>query len=135
MSHRQKAEINQVAWHIGHPLSQTLFTCLYIERLLWPEPKTLEEAQFSRDLNSRSENPLLYRVLRSYCIATIKACHFVHCMVTGESYYEVCPRNILHEIALPILMLDWQNRKRTSLLSSIIENFYPRYQLRKYRLY
>ncbi|ERF76623.1 hypothetical protein EPUS_04443 [Endocarpon pusillum Z07020] len=79
---------HEVAWHIGHPLSQTLFTCLYVERLLWPEPKTLEEAQFSRDLNSRSDNPLLNRVLRSYCIATIKACHFVHCMVTGESYYE-----------------------------------------------
>lgn len=80
---------------MGHPLSQTLFTCLYLERLLWPEPKTVEEAQFSRRAKDVSENPLVHQVLRAYCIATIKACHFVHRMVTAESYYEVCQSNEL----------------------------------------
>jgi N-alpha-acetyltransferase 35, NatC auxiliary subunit len=80
----------QAAWHMGHPLSQTLFTCLYIERLLWPEPKTIEQAQFSRGTITAPESPLVSQVLRSYCIATVKACYFVHSMITGESYYEVC---------------------------------------------
>lgn len=85
----------QVAWHMGHPLSQTLFTSLYIERLLWPEPKTLQQAQFSRGLKVPSNNPWLHRVLRSYCVATIKACCFVHTMIIGESYYEVGRQSVL----------------------------------------
>lgn len=80
---------------MGHPLSQTLFTSLYIERLLWPEPKTLEQANYLRKEKPVPENEWLNRVLRSYCIATIKACHLVHSMVTRESYYEVRRRNAL----------------------------------------
>lgn len=67
---------------------------MYIERLLWPEPKKLKQAQFSRGADPLPGNPWLQQVLRSYCIATIKACHFVHSMVTVESYYEVCRRNV-----------------------------------------
>jgi N-alpha-acetyltransferase 35, NatC auxiliary subunit len=75
---------------MGHPLSQTLFTCMFIERLLWPEPKTLEEAQYYHESKDRFNNLWLHQILRTYCIATIKTCHFVYSMVTSEHYYEVC---------------------------------------------
>lgn len=80
-----------MAWHMGYPLSQTLFTSLYIDRLLWPEPKTLEQARFDRDNTHKKKNQLLHVVLRAYCLALIKACDFVHNRISTEHYYEVSP--------------------------------------------
>ena len=84
------AEICQVAWHMGHPLSQTLFTSVYIDKLLWPEPKGLPELSFDRDVDvPEGHNPLLHIVLRAYCIGLIKTCDFVHQRINAETYYEV----------------------------------------------
>ncbi|KAJ5240238.1 NatC N(alpha)-terminal acetyltransferase Mak10 subunit [Penicillium chermesinum] len=76
-----------MAWHMGHPLSQTLFTSIYLDRLLWPVPKTMEDAQFARD-DASTGPPLISLVLRSYCLALVKACDFVHARVAAEYYYE-----------------------------------------------
>ncbi|KAI2788019.1 hypothetical protein POX_f08402 [Penicillium oxalicum] len=76
---------HEMAWHMGHPLSQTLFTSIYIDKLLWPTPKTLEEAQFDR---APSKYPLVGLVLRAYCLALVKACDYVHARVASEYYYE-----------------------------------------------
>lgn len=78
-----------MAWHMGYPLSQTLFTSLYIDRLLWPEPKELDEARFDRHSSTKSEEGLLHLVLRSYCLALIKTCDGVAERIAGEHYYEV----------------------------------------------
>ncbi len=74
---------------MGYPLSQTLFTSIYINRLLWPEPASLEEAQFRPNTRPSEELPLVQTVLRAYCFGTIKACDFVHSMVSDQHYYEV----------------------------------------------
>ncbi|CEJ61189.1 Putative Amino-acid N-acetyltransferase subunit Mak10 [Penicillium brasilianum] len=76
---------HEMAWHMGHPLSQTLFTSIYIDKLLWPAPRTMEDARFDR---VPSENPLVGLVLRTYCLALIKACDFVHARVASEYFYE-----------------------------------------------
>ncbi|KAJ5485594.1 hypothetical protein N7539_005582 [Penicillium diatomitis] len=76
---------HEMAWHMGHPLSQTLFTSIYIDKLLWPTPKTIEEAHFDR---APSENRLVELVLRAYCLALLKACDYVHARVASEYYYE-----------------------------------------------
>ncbi|CAG8947808.1 unnamed protein product [Penicillium salamii] len=76
---------HEVAWHKGHPLSQTLFTSIYLDRLLWPVPKTIEDARFDRE---PSESPLVGLVLRAYCLALVKACDIVHARVATEYYYE-----------------------------------------------
>jgi len=76
----------QVAWHMGHPLSQTLFTSIYLDNLLWPVPRTVEDARFDR---VPSESPLISLVLRAYCLALVKACDFVHARIVAEYYYEV----------------------------------------------
>lgn len=78
-----------MAWHKGHPLSQTLFTSLYLDRLLWPVPRTVEEARFDRDKSNKEGSPLVHLVLRAYCLALTKACDFVHARISSEYYYEV----------------------------------------------
>lgn len=90
----------EMAWHTGYPLSQTLFTSVYIDKLLWPEPKKLEQAQFYRDSPNResskekneqkrekSETPML-KVLRAYCLGLVKCCDFVVAKVTSRDYFE-----------------------------------------------
>lgn len=79
----------QVGWHLGFSLSQTLFTSIYIDRILWPEPRTLEKAQFDPSRTPLEGLPLVQLVLRSYCLATVKACFYVHSMVSSQHYYEV----------------------------------------------
>ncbi|KAL8773941.1 MAG: hypothetical protein Q9209_001371 [Squamulea sp. 1 TL-2023] len=77
----------EMAWHMGYPLSQSLFTSYHIDRLLWPEPKTLEDANFDRQA-PETGNGMLDIVFRAYCIALIKCCDFVHKRIGTEHYYE-----------------------------------------------
>ncbi|KAA8650465.1 hypothetical protein EYZ11_000815 [Aspergillus tanneri] len=81
---------HEMAWHMGHPLSQTLFTSIYLDKLLWPVPKSLEEASFDRHNAAREkgESDMVHLVLRAYCLALVKCCDFVHSRVTAEYYYE-----------------------------------------------
>ena len=78
-----------MAWHMGNPLSQTLFTSHYIERLLWPEPKNVEQASFCREENNEQDNPMVNVVLRAFCLGLIKSCGLVLSRITKEHYYEV----------------------------------------------
>ncbi|KAF1990679.1 Mak10-domain-containing protein [Aulographum hederae CBS 113979] len=78
----------EMAWHEGYPLSQTLFLSHYIDRLTWPEPKWLSDAQFSRDGASLSAHPLVHTVLRSYCLGLIKCCDFIVKRIGTSHYYE-----------------------------------------------
>ncbi|KAL8899329.1 MAG: hypothetical protein Q9192_001623 [Flavoplaca navasiana] len=78
---------HEMAWHMGHPLSQSLFTSYYIDRLLWPEPKKLEEASFDRQARATG-NGMLHVVFRAYCLALIKCCDHVYTRIRAEHYYE-----------------------------------------------
>jgi hypothetical protein len=79
----------EMAWHTGYPLSQTLFTSVYIDRLLWPEARTLEQAQFYRGVvpDEMVPGPIL-QALRAYCLAVIKGCDFVIARITSRDYFE-----------------------------------------------
>ncbi|OKL55867.1 hypothetical protein UA08_08865 [Talaromyces atroroseus] len=84
----------EMAWHMGHPLSQTLFTSIYLDKLLWPVPKSFDEYNFHRgDAEARLENerklPLVHLVLRAYCLGLVKACDLVNKRITHEYFYEV----------------------------------------------
>jgi hypothetical protein len=84
------SDSRQVAWHMGYPLSQTLFTSIYIERLLWPEPKRLADATFWRDAaDTGVESSVLRNVFQPYCVGLVKCCDLVLSMVTSQHYYEV----------------------------------------------
>ncbi|KAI0137453.1 Mak10 subunit, NatC N-terminal acetyltransferase-domain-containing protein [Xylariales sp. AK1849] len=78
----------EMAWHLGYPLSQTLFTCVYLEALMKPAPTTIAEASFSRDRDDLdNKSPFLF-VLRAYCVGLVKGCHYVNELIREELYYE-----------------------------------------------
>ncbi|KAN0075154.1 Mak10 subunit, NatC N(alpha)-terminal acetyltransferase domain containing protein [Elaphomyces granulatus] len=84
---------HEMAWHMGHPLSQTLFTSIYLDRLLWPSPVSFDDARFGRDQKPDArdverDRPWAHLVLRVYCLALVKACDLVLARVTSECYYE-----------------------------------------------
>lgn len=77
----------QMAWHMGHPLAQSVFTSLYIDRLLSSNPSTVEQATF-HETHPSDENFTL-QILRAYCIGLIKTCFYINARVKSEHYYEV----------------------------------------------
>lgn len=78
-----------MAWHLGYPLSQTLFTSVYVESLLMPTPKSLEEARFVRESTDDPNRQPMLAVLRAYCVGMLKACGHVNDRIRSEHFYEV----------------------------------------------
>ncbi|KAK3944495.1 N-alpha-acetyltransferase 35, NatC auxiliary subunit [Diplogelasinospora grovesii] len=81
----------EMAWHLGYPLSQTLFTNVYIEAMQMPSPTTIQEAHFIRSDDNQgdgaAQNPM-FTVLRAYCLGLLKACWYVNERIKSEHYYE-----------------------------------------------
>ena len=73
---------------MGHPLAQTIFTSLYIDRILEPCPTSLEQTYFDRS-ESCEDEPLMHQILRAYCLGLLKTCGYVNQRVKSEHYYEV----------------------------------------------
>ena len=78
----------QMSWHKGHPLAQTIFTSLYIDRLLSPTPTNLDQTYFDRSESCSYDEPLVQQILRAYCIGLVKTCYYVNTRVKSEHYYE-----------------------------------------------
>jgi len=79
----------EMAWHMGYPLSQTLLTNVYIERMLNPEPENLTDADFIRGRKNQEERDPMHAVLRAYCLGLVKTCWYVNERIKFEHYYEV----------------------------------------------
>ncbi|KAK0612858.1 Mak10 subunit, NatC N-terminal acetyltransferase-domain-containing protein [Bombardia bombarda] len=80
----------EMAWHLGYPLSQTLFTNVYIEAMLNPYPTTIQEADFIRPRSGEPKAPRdpMFSVLRAYCLGLLKACWYVNERIKFEHFYE-----------------------------------------------
>ncbi|CAF9903267.1 MAG: hypothetical protein GOMPHAMPRED_000162 [Gomphillus americanus] len=78
----------QVAWQIGYPLSQTVFASVFVENILWPEPRTLKEATFRSRGTVAPNLSLCQQILRVYCLLLIKSCDFIYRRISEETYYE-----------------------------------------------
>ena len=78
-----------MSWHSGYPLSQTVFTSVYIESLLEPEPRNLDQARFVRKRSAQDEPDVLLAALRAFCLGLIRTCGFVLDQIVEEHYYEV----------------------------------------------
>lgn len=76
-----------MAWQMGHPLSQTVFTSQYVEDILVKNPQSLISTRFGRETG---DEPFTIKVLRAYCIGLIKTCSLVNSRIKTEHYYEVC---------------------------------------------
>lgn len=88
MSRDLSLRIKQMAWHMGHPLSQTLFTSLYIDKILTLNIHKVEDLSSPANSPTLAE-PLILRVLVAYCIAVIRTCWHVNEQVKSEHFYEV----------------------------------------------
>lgn len=79
---------HEMSWHLGYPLSQTVFTSVYVESLLMPNPMNIEQAQFVRRQDAEANQEPMLQVLRAYCLGMIKACGYVNQRVQSEHSYE-----------------------------------------------
>lgn len=77
-----------MAWHMGHPLSQTLFTSHYIDKILALKPRKVEDLSFVANCSQSTES-LTLEILMAYCLAVIKTCWHVNNRVKSEHFYEV----------------------------------------------
>jgi N-alpha-acetyltransferase 35, NatC auxiliary subunit len=78
-----------MSWHLGYPLSQTVFTSVYVEALLMPNPLSIDQARFVRAVDSTSQDQPMHQVLRAYCLGMLKACNYVNERIKSEHFYEV----------------------------------------------
>ncbi|OAA59319.1 Mak10 subunit, NatC N(alpha)-terminal acetyltransferase [Cordyceps fumosorosea ARSEF 2679] len=74
---------HEISWHLGYPLSQTLFTSVYVEALSMPDPAKIEEAQFVRSGSSDSNTDPMLQILRAYCLGLLKGCGHEEDFVTN----------------------------------------------------
>lgn len=79
----------EMAWHVGYPLSQTLFTSVYVEALSMPNPQGIQEAYFVRKGKVEANDHPMLVVLRAYCLGLLKSCLYVNERVKSEHSYEV----------------------------------------------
>nr|CDP30501.1 Putative MAK10 subunit [Podospora anserina S mat+] len=77
----------EMAWYQGYPLSQTLLTNVYIDRMLEPEPMVLGDADFIRG-KAVGEGETMHVVLRAYCLGVVKCCWYINDRIKFEHYYE-----------------------------------------------
>lgn len=82
-----------MAWHMGHPLSQTIFTSLYIDKLLNVKKANLENIHFGNLADELHDEPVTLRILRAYCFGLIMTCSHVNNRVKSEHFYEVISCN------------------------------------------
>jgi len=78
---------HEMAWHMGHPLAQTIFTSLYIDRILSPCPLDIDQTYVDRS-DGFTDEPITSRILRAYCLGLIKTCYYVNNRVKSEHTYE-----------------------------------------------
>ncbi|KAG6005333.1 hypothetical protein E4U21_000248 [Claviceps maximensis] len=80
---------HEMSWHVGYPLSQTIFTSVYVEALLMIEPASTKQAHFVRNQDTEvvNDQPML-EVLRAYILGMLKACGYVNERIKAEHFYE-----------------------------------------------
>ncbi|KAK2600103.1 N-alpha-acetyltransferase, non-catalitic subunit [Conoideocrella luteorostrata] len=79
---------HEMSWHLGYPLAQTIFTSVYVDALLMPEPGSIEQAYFVRNNNHDANGHPMLEVLRAYCLGMLKACAYVNERIKAEHFYE-----------------------------------------------
>ena len=84
---------------------------MYIDKLLWPDPKQLDDAQFDRTSSAKLSSA--HQILRAYCLALVKCCDLVLAMVTSQHYYEVRP-----PMSEPDMLISVGRRLRDAALQS-----------------
>lgn len=114
-----------MSWHLGYPLSQTLFTSFYVEALSTPDPRSIQEATFIRNGGHEPNEQPMLQVLRAYCLGMLKSCGYVNERIKSEHYYEV---SIHTQTTAVVLSLNAKYRKKISSQTHITAPFWQAYQ-------
>lgn len=77
----------EMAWHQGYPLSQTIFTSHYIDKVINTAGVDIASARF-RPNDTAPKDLLVDLVLHSYCLGLIKSCDLVIQKITSTHFYE-----------------------------------------------
>nr|POF17644.1 n-alpha-acetyltransferase 35, natc auxiliary subunit [Quercus suber] len=80
----------EIIWHEGYPLSQTVFSSLYIDRLLDPDnayPYNFEPRKTPQS-DSSIASCLVHKVLRAFCVGQLKCCQLVLHTIQSQNFYE-----------------------------------------------
>jgi len=77
----------EMAWHQGYPLSQTIFTSHYVDKIINSAGVDIATARF-RINNPSSKDYLVDLVLHAYCLSLIKSCDLVIQKITSTHFYE-----------------------------------------------
>ena len=80
----------ELAWHQGYPLSQTVFTSHYIDKIINSAGRNIADAHFKpvvKDVET-TKNLLVDFALHAYCLGLIKCCDLVIQKVTSTHFYE-----------------------------------------------
>ncbi|KAF7542327.1 hypothetical protein G7Z17_g11664 [Cylindrodendrum hubeiense] len=67
---------------------ETLFTSVYVEALLMPTPRNIQQADFIRHMPDGSSHDPMLTILRAYCLGMLKACGYVNDRIRSEHFYE-----------------------------------------------
>lgn len=80
----------ELAWHQGYPLSQTVFTSHYIDKIINSAGKNIADAHFKAVVkNAKAQtNYLVNFALHAYCLGLIKCCDLVIQKITSTHFYE-----------------------------------------------
>lgn len=79
----------EIEWLEGYPLSQTVFTCLYVSRLLEPGNRGATFRPSGLLGGKETLNAMLtHQVLQTYCVALIKCLELSMQVIQGQTYYE-----------------------------------------------
>ncbi|RCH84548.1 hypothetical protein CU098_000842, partial [Rhizopus stolonifer] len=81
LSIMDKLVTREMAWISGHSLSQTVYTCIYFHHI-----QSLNE--FSMPTLTSPVPDIIYGVLRTYILATVKCCHYIWMEMTQGNIYE-----------------------------------------------
>lgn len=88
----------EMAWISGHSLSQTVYTCIYFHHI-----QTLN--QLPMPTLTSSMDDIIYGVLKTYVLATVKCCHYIWTEMTQGNVFEVSDENHIISSLPPPLSL------------------------------
>lgn len=72
----------EMAWISGHSLAQTVYTCIYFHHIA-----TLN--QLPMPTLTSGMDDIIYGVLKTYVLATVKCCHYIWTEMTQGNVFEV----------------------------------------------
>jgi hypothetical protein len=83
----------EMAWISGHSLSQTVYTCIYFHH-------TEQLNSLPMPTLTSTMDDVLFGVLKSYILATVKTCHYIWTEMAKGNVFEVKSRDLIMPMAL-----------------------------------